>query len=87
MIEIADLPTLSDRDLGNFIRDVRLKIVACESRLESSATTRQRTVKLARGTFLTVGGFFEITLEPLAAVYSWLDFGTGSTPLRVMQRQ
>ena len=79
MIESSDLTRVSDRDLGTFIRDLRLKIAACEARIEPPAVTRLRNIKLARGTLLTVGGLLGIAWEPIAAVvffvglWDWID--------------
>ena len=73
------MDALSDRDLANQIRELRLQIVALEAQIEPPAAHSQRTVKLARGTFLTVGGFLTATFNPLGialvivGAWDWVD--------------
>jgi hypothetical protein len=73
---MKDVP---DRELTDFIRDLRLQIVALEAQIEPPAASRQRTVRLIRGTFLTVGGFLTATFNPLGIAlvlvggWDWVD--------------
>jgi hypothetical protein len=70
---------LSDRELANLVRDLRLQIIALDAQFEPHAASRQRTVKLVRGTFLTVGGFLTATFNLLGIAlvlvggWDWID--------------
>ena len=57
---------LSDHELGKFIHDLRLRIATCEARLEPRGAGRQRSLKLARGAFLTAGGLLGSAFDLLA---------------------
>lgn len=79
MTDLPDLAQLTDRDLGNFIRDLRFQIVAAQAQLEAPTADRRRTVKLFRGTVLLAGGLIGATFEPLTAflavvgLWDWVD--------------
>jgi hypothetical protein len=70
---------LSDQELDTFIRDLRLRIAANKARIESSKSRRRRSLKIARGTVLTAGGFVGANFDWLAALltvigaWDWID--------------
>jgi hypothetical protein len=76
---LLDLKTLSDDELTAVIRDLSVQIAANRAQLEPKVIRRRRTFKLARGTFLTVGGLAGATLDWLAllltivGIWDWID--------------
>ena len=78
-VDPQDLQRLSDRELINFVHDLRVQIAVSEARLEPVSAFRRRNLKLVRGTLLASGGLMGATLEPLAAiltivgVWDWID--------------
>ena len=67
MTDLPDLTRYSNQELGNFIRDLRLQIVAYQAQLEAPSAPNQRTIKLVRDTFLAAGGIFGATFTLLDA--------------------
>jgi hypothetical protein len=70
---------LSDRELANLIRDLRVQIAELEPHIDSATDVRRRTMKLIRGTFLATGGFLTATIDILGIVlvvvglWEWID--------------
>ena len=55
-VDPQDLQRLSDRELINFVHDLRVQIAVSEARLEPASAFRRRNLKLVRGTLLASGG-------------------------------
>lgn len=56
-----DLRSLSDRELGNAIHDLALRIAVLEAQIEPPAAGRKRTIKLVRSLVLMAGGLIAAT--------------------------
>jgi hypothetical protein len=61
----VDLRDLSDVELIDHLRDLRLQIALLEPNIETWKDRRRRTIKIVRGTILTAGGFIGATIDPL----------------------
>ena len=91
MTDPLDSMQLTDHELGNFIRDLRLRVAANEAQLESPSAGRQRTIKILRGTILTAGGLVGASFEPFSIVltiigcWDWVD--TIRDDVNAMNRQ
>ena len=78
-VDPQDLQRPSDRELINFVHDLRVQIAVSEARLEPASAFRRRNLKLVRGTLLASGGLIGATLEPLVAIltivglWDWID--------------
>jgi hypothetical protein len=60
-----DLHSLSDAALIEQLRDLRLRIGLLGPQIEPAKNRGRRTRKILRCTFLTAGGFFVATIDPL----------------------
>ena len=65
---LRDLRSLSDRELGNHVRDVVLRIAVLEVQIEPVAARRARTIKIVRSTILMGGGLLAATLIDFLAL-------------------
>jgi hypothetical protein len=73
----VDLRGLSDAELIEHLRDVRLRIAVLEPQIETRTNRIRRTIKAVRGTFLTVGGFLTLTADLfgfLLVLLGWWDW-------------
>jgi hypothetical protein len=74
-----NLRDLSDRELGDYIRNVERDIASLGAQIETAGTRRKRTLKIIRATFLTAGGFFAATFDLLGialtlfGVWDWVE--------------
>ena len=74
-----DFSALSDVALRNEIRLLETEIAVCNAQIEPKASEIKRSRRIARGTFLTVAGFFGLTLDLISGVialvgfFDWID--------------
>jgi hypothetical protein len=61
----VDLPGLSDTELLERLRDLRLQIALLAPDIETREDRRRRTTKIVRGTILAAGGFIGATIDPM----------------------
>jgi hypothetical protein len=89
--ELPDLTKYSNQELGDLIRDLRLRSVAYQAQLATLPSSRERTIKLVRGTVLVAGGLHSITFGVLAAIllilgaWDWVE--TVRSDVETMNRQ
>jgi hypothetical protein len=91
-VPLPDLRGLSDRELGNYVRDTVLRIARLESQIEPAAARRKRTVKIVRSTILMGGGLLAATVVDLLALIIallglWDCFEAIEDDVRTMNRQ
>jgi ribosomal protein L29 len=60
-----ELRDLSDVELKERLRDVRLTIGLLGPQIETRKKRKSRTIKVIRGTVLMAGGFIAATIDPL----------------------
>lgn len=87
----VDLRGLSDGELVIYVLNIRAQVVALEAQLKGIPSSRQRTIKVIRATFLTTGGIFAGAVDPigflLAAVGLWDWVVTLSDDAQAMNAQ
>jgi hypothetical protein len=76
---LPDPTGLSDEEFNDFIWELRLRIAANKAQLDPRQARRKHTLKIVRGTVLTVGGLVGATLDWLAGIltvvgaWDWVD--------------
>jgi hypothetical protein len=86
-----DLSDLSDVELDDYVRGIRAQIVELKAKLESIPSSRLRTVKVVRATFLTTGGILAGAVDAfgflLVAIGLWDWIETLSEDAQAMNTQ
>jgi hypothetical protein len=67
-VPARDLTLLSDAELQTHAENLRVRVDAIGVRIQAVPTLRSRNLKVLRATFLTAGGFFVATFDPLGGL-------------------
>lgn len=74
-----DPAALSNVELQTHAEYLRRRLGAAGARIQALGTSRARTTKILRATFLTAGGFFAVTVDVLGGLlllvgaWDWVD--------------